>query len=70
MKKNIGTADMIVRIAAAVVIAVLLLTTVLSGTAGIIFGIIAAALLLTSVLGFCPLYAILKISTRKGTPAA
>jgi len=65
MKKNMGTVDRIIRIILAIVILVLYLTDQLSGLALIILGIIAVIFLLTSLIGFCPLYVPFKISTRK-----
>jgi small-conductance mechanosensitive channel len=65
MKKNMGTADRIIRTILAVVVAVLYFTKQISGTAAIILGIIAIIFLLTSLIGFCPLYTPFKLSTRK-----
>ncbi len=70
MKKNLGTLDMALRILAAVVIGILLLTGVLAGAAATILGVVAIVLLLTGVVRFCPLYYLLKISTRKDSPTA
>lgn len=65
MKKNMGSVDRIIRIILAIVVLVLYLTDQLSGLALIILGIIAVIFLLTSLIGFCPLYVPFKISTRK-----
>jgi len=65
MKKNLGTIDRSIRIIAAAVIAILLLTGGIAGTIGTLLGIVAGVLLLTSAISFCPLYALVKISTRK-----
>jgi len=65
MKPNMGTVDKVVRILAAVVIAVLYFTHQISGTAAIILLILAGVFILTSFLGFCPLYLPFGISTRK-----
>lgn len=65
MKKNMGTADKIVRVILAAVIAVLYFTKVIPGTLGIILLILAIVFLLTSLVSFCPLYAPFKISTLK-----
>lgn len=64
MNQNMGTVDRSIRIIIAVVIAALYLTEVISGTLAIVLGIIAVVFLLTSVIGFCPAYAPLKISTK------
>jgi len=63
MKQNMGNADRIIRIVLAVVVAVLYFTNLISGTAALILSILAIILLLTSVVGFCPLYAPFKFST-------
>lgn len=70
MKKNMSSVDRIVRAAVAVLIAILMLTGAISGTLGIVLGIIAVILLATSLIGFCPLYAALGISSRGKEKAA
>ncbi|QXD13966.1 DUF2892 domain-containing protein [Rhodocaloribacter litoris] len=64
MTKNMGSIDRILRVAVAVIIGVLLLTGTLQGTLATILGILAIVFLLTSAIGFCPLYAPFKLSTR------
>jgi hypothetical protein len=63
MKKNMGTWDRALRTVVALVIAVLLLTKTLTGTLGIVLAAVAAIFLLTSAVGFCPLYVLFKFST-------
>jgi O-antigen/teichoic acid export membrane protein len=65
MKKNLGTLDRVIRISLVVLIAILYFTNVISGTWAIILGILAVVFLLTSLIGFCPLYLPFGISTRK-----
>ena len=65
MKKNMGNADKTVRILIAIVIGILYFTNVISGTLGLVLLILAAVFVLTSLLGTCPLYAPLGISTCK-----
>ena len=65
MSKNMGTVDRIIRFIFAVAVAVLYFTGVISGTLAIILGILAGVFLLTSIVGFCPLYAPFKLSTLK-----
>ena len=60
-----GSLDRIIRILAAVVIAVLYFANVISGTLALILGIIAVIFLLTSAVGVCPLYIPFKIKTVK-----
>jgi hypothetical protein len=63
MKKNIGGADRIIRVLIAAVIAVLYFTNIISGTPGLALLIIGGVFLATSLIGFCPLYAIFGLST-------
>jgi hypothetical protein len=65
MKQNMGSADRIIRLLAVVVIGYLYFTNLISGTLASILGIVAVAFVLTSIIGWCPLYTPFKISTRK-----
>jgi hypothetical protein len=65
MTKNMGVADRIIRTIVALVVVILLITGKISGAIAVILGIVAAAFLLTSAIGWCPLYLPLKISTKK-----
>ena len=65
MHKNMGIIDRLIRITLAAVVAVLYFTNQITGTAAIVLGLFAIAFLLTSSIGFCPLYVALKISTVK-----
>lgn len=65
MKKNMGTIDKIIRIAVAVIIAVLYFTGQITGTAAIILGVVAIAFIATSLIGWCPSYVPFGISTCK-----
>jgi hypothetical protein len=69
MKKNIGTIDKILRVIIAIVIAVLYYMDIIIGdTLSAVILFLAALLLITSLLNFCPLYFILRInSCRKDT---
>lgn len=60
-----GTIDKAVRFLAAVIIAMLYFTNVISGTLAIILLIVAGIFILTSFVSFCPLYAPFGISTCK-----
>ncbi len=60
-----GKADRILRILLAIVVAILYFTGAISGTAAIILLILTGIFILTSFVGFCPLYAPFNISTRK-----
>ena len=65
MKKNMGSADKTLRVLFAVIIAILYFTNQISGIAAIVLGVFAIVFLITSLVGFCPLYAPLKLSTLK-----
>lgn len=65
MKKNMGSTDKIIRIAIAVIIAILYFTNTISGKVALVLGAFAVIFLLTSFISFCPLYSPFGISTRK-----
>jgi Inner membrane protein YgaP-like, transmembrane domain len=65
MKKNMGTVDRVIRILIAVAILILKLTNVISGTFGVVLLVLAGILVLTSLVGICPLYVPLGLSTKK-----
>jgi Protein of unknown function (DUF2892) len=60
-----GTIDKVIRILVAVVVVVLYSTHVISGVLAIILLALSAIFVVTSLLGFCPLYLPLGLSTRK-----
>ncbi|WCL49496.1 YgaP family membrane protein [Leptospira sp. GIMC2001] len=64
MKLNMGTIDRIVRALLALIVAGLYFGGFISGTIAIVLGVIAIVLLGTSLVGSCPLYIPLKISTK------
>ena len=63
MKKNMGSADRIVRLLAAAVIAVLYYGGYISGTLGIVLLVIAVVFALTSFVSVCPAYMPFGINT-------
>jgi len=63
MKKNMGTADRIIRVIIAAAIATLYFTGVITGTLGIVLLVLAAIFVLTSFVSFYPLYAPFGIKT-------
>ncbi|MCX5869498.1 MAG: DUF2892 domain-containing protein [Deltaproteobacteria bacterium] len=65
MKQNMGTIDRVIRTSLALVVVILYFTGNLSGLAAIVLGIFAIVFLLTSIIGFCPLYTALGINTTK-----
>ncbi len=64
MSKNESNSDRIIRVVLAVVAAMLALSA--SGALAIILWVVAALLLVTGVVGFCPIYRVFGMSTRKG----
>lgn len=73
MMKNMGSTDRMIRFLVAVVIAVLYFTGTISGTLAIVLGIVAVAFVVTSLIGWCPIYLPFGLSTRKpegGPPSA
>jgi hypothetical protein len=63
MKKNMGTADRIIRIILAVIFAALYFTNTIPGTLGLVLVILSGVFVLTSVISFCPLYTIVGVNT-------
>jgi hypothetical protein len=51
-----GSADKIIRVLIAAIVAILFFTDIISGTLGIILLVLAGVFLLTSLVSFCPLY--------------
>ncbi len=60
-----SSADRIIRVVLAGVFAVLYFTGTVTGTPGLVLLVLGGVLVLTSLISFCPLYAILGISTCK-----
>jgi len=67
MKQNMGTIDRVIRVILALLVLVLYLAGSIRGTVAIILGIFAVFFVLTSLVGFCPVYVPFKISTKKKT---
>ncbi|MDC7998841.1 YgaP family membrane protein [Gilvibacter sediminis] len=65
MKKNMGNLDRLLRFVLAVAAVALYYFEVVSGTLGIAVMVLAAAFLLTSFVGFCPLYLPFGLNTCK-----
>lgn len=65
MKMNESNLDRIIRVAVALILLYLGFGGVLSGVTAIIADVLGVILLLTSAIGFCPLYTLLKINTLK-----
>ena len=72
MKTNMGGLDRTLRVLIAIGIAVLYYIGAISGTLALVLGVVALVFLITSAIGFCPLYTLFRLSTKKtvpGTPA-
>jgi hypothetical protein len=67
MIMNMGTIDRVVRLLLAVTVAILYLTGVITGLVAIILGVLGLIFVVASVVGFCPIYVPLSISTRRTT---
>lgn len=65
MKRNMSSIDKLVRLALAIVLIILFYKEILTGTLGIIALVLALVLTVTSLISFCPLYAIFGIRTNK-----
>lgn len=63
MKANVGNIDKSIRIGVALLVGLLVYFKVLTGTVATIALVASAVLVLTSLVGFCPLYRIIGIST-------
>ena len=65
MKRNISNLDRLIRVVFAAVFAYLYFSGVVTGALGVILLVVAIVFLLTSLVSFCPLYALFKIKTNK-----
>jgi dolichyl-phosphate-mannose--protein O-mannosyl transferase len=65
MKKNMSKTDGIIRLVIAAVLGFLYYNGTLNGTLGLVLVGVVVIAILTSFVNFCPLYALLGISTCK-----
>jgi hypothetical protein len=65
MTKNMGNVDRSLRTILALVVLYLYVSGRISGLLAAVLGIFALVFVVTSAIGFCPLYVPLKISTTK-----
>lgn len=65
LKKNMGTIDRVIRTIVAVAIIALYVTGQISGTLAIVLAVVTVAFLATSAIGYCPVYAVVGVSTLK-----
>ena len=65
MKINEGRTDRIIRIVLGIVMLVLGIAVLPAGWLAWVVNVLGAILLVTGIVGFCPLYALLKLNTLK-----
>lgn len=65
MKKNMGAVDRTIRTLLAIIMAILVFTGAVKGALAYVLAILTVIFLVTSLIGFCPLYVPFKISTLK-----
>ncbi|HRK53745.1 MAG TPA: DUF2892 domain-containing protein [Cyclobacteriaceae bacterium] len=63
MKKNMGNADRIIRILIVLIFAALYYTGTVTGLLGTTLIILSAVFVATSLLSFCPIYAVFGMNT-------
>lgn len=63
MKKNMGTADKVIRVILAIIIAGLYIANIITGMLAVVLLVIAVIFVLTSFFSFCPLYTLFGFST-------
>ena len=57
--------DRILRVLAGILLLALGFGGVVAGTLGLVFKVIGSLLLVTGLVGYCPVYALLKVRTKK-----
>ena len=67
MKKNMGNADRLIRIVVAIVLGALYFTGTITGTWAIVLLVLGGVFVLTSLVGFCPLYTLVGANTCSKT---
>jgi hypothetical protein len=65
MKTNESGLDRIIRVVLGIVLLALYFTGTVTGVMGIVFIVLGAIALITGAIGFCGIYALLKIRTNK-----
>ncbi len=65
MKVNESSLDRVIRVVLGIILLALNLGGVVTGSWGIVLLAVGAIFIITGLIGFCPLYALLKIRTRK-----
>ena len=65
MKKNMNIVDRVIRIALALIAAVLIALGVITGPLAVVLSVFAIIFLVTSFFAVCPIYTIMGISTKR-----
>ena len=65
MKKNMGSADRIIRLLVVAALVALYATGTITGLWGTIALVASGIFTITSVIGFCPIYALIGVKTCK-----
>lgn len=65
MKINESSVDRIIRVVLGLALLALYFGNMVAGTVGIVLAVVGGIALLTGLVGFCPLYSVLKIRTNK-----
>ena len=65
MKKNMGNTDRAIRLLIVLMIMILYVTNVIKGGLAIGLIVLSGIFILTTLIGFCPLYSLLGINTCK-----
>lgn len=63
MKTNVGTVDRMIRLVLGIVMVVLYFSETLTGTLGYVLMAVGVVFVVTSMIGFCPLYALVGFNT-------
>ncbi len=65
MKKNMGNSDRIIRLAIALAVVVLYFTGIINNTLAYVLLGLSTIFVITSFIGFCPIYTMFGLSTCK-----
>ena len=65
MNRNVATWDRVIRVVLAALFAYLYFTGVVTGGLGLLLLVVGIVFLVTAIVGYCPLYGLLKFSTLK-----
>ncbi|NJB36490.1 MULTISPECIES: DUF2892 domain-containing protein [Flavobacteriaceae] len=65
MNKNMGVVDRVYRVIVAVLVALFGYLEIIAGVFSIILMVLAAIFIITSIIGYCPVYSLFKVNTCK-----